>query len=320
MIRLGVIGLGTIFHTQFEALDRKRESCRLLAVCDSDPRKREVFRAELLPRLEDKPDIYQDSDDLFRDPRLDAVLIATPPATHFALAQKGLVHRKHILLEKPAATSLAELETLYKDAERHGVILHIAYHAAFGREVEWFLAHEDALRAQYRLGPLSRLECEFYDPYMEHGAVMEQKRPLGGSFMDSGVNALSVCARLTALSDFKQTDRSELTDGITVYYAQRGYRDAERGILIRTGWNMGLDQKTTLLEFAGSDGKLLLHHSEQKVIRLQGEKKEVLYRNDSTPRLVAHYDGVFADFCRAYSTGRPNREQSLQIHRLLLGE
>ncbi|MCH5191295.1 MAG: Gfo/Idh/MocA family oxidoreductase [Oscillospiraceae bacterium] len=317
MIRLGVIGLGSIFPTQLQALKQTQEIYQLLAVCDTDINKRGKFLAELLPEQKNRINIYQNSEELFQDPNIDAVLIATPPATHFALACTGIKQKKNILLEKPATMSFGELETLYQEAKLHNVILHIAYHAAFARDVEWFLKNKDLLRQNFGLDELCRVECGFYDPYMENRNVIEQKRALGGSFLDSGVNALSVCSRLTTLSDFTLVKQDDQTDGTTIYHAEHQYQSRDCTILIRTGWDLGRNYKSTSLKFSNSNGRLLLNHSNQCVIWMQGDKEEILYQDDSLPRLVAHYTGVFTDFHHACLTREANQDQSLQVHRLL---
>ena len=47
----------------------------------------------------------------------DAVVIATPTNTHFALAQKALEAGKHVLVEKPLAGNVADAEALVELAE-----------------------------------------------------------------------------------------------------------------------------------------------------------------------------------------------------------
>src|SRR5690348_1294331 len=46
------------------------------------------------------------------DPSIDAVLIATPPATHFELVKEAIERGKHVLVTKPIATSSAAAEDL----------------------------------------------------------------------------------------------------------------------------------------------------------------------------------------------------------------
>ena len=46
--------------------------------------------------------------EMLADPKLDAVLIATPISTHHALASAALAAGKHVWIEKPFASSSAE--------------------------------------------------------------------------------------------------------------------------------------------------------------------------------------------------------------------
>ena len=61
------------------------------------------------------------------DPDVQAVIIATPAATHLEIAQACLTHGKHVLLEKPLDVSLARAKTIVDLAQQHqrqlGVVL-----------------------------------------------------------------------------------------------------------------------------------------------------------------------------------------------------
>jgi predicted dehydrogenase len=62
-------------------------------------------------------------DEVLDDPDVDAVSIATPPRTHHALVKRALEAGKHVLVEKPLATSVADAEELVELAERNGLVL-----------------------------------------------------------------------------------------------------------------------------------------------------------------------------------------------------
>jgi predicted dehydrogenase len=64
-----------------------------------------------------------DADELIYDPDLDALIIATPVSTHFTLARKALAEGKHVLLEKPMASSVEEAEILINLAQQKNVLL-----------------------------------------------------------------------------------------------------------------------------------------------------------------------------------------------------
>lgn len=62
-------------------------------------------------------------EDVLTDSRVDAVAIATPVSTHYALAKLALEHGKHVLVEKPMTRTVAEGEELVELARRKGVLL-----------------------------------------------------------------------------------------------------------------------------------------------------------------------------------------------------
>jgi predicted dehydrogenase len=67
--------------------------------------------------------VTEHPDQIFDDPEVHAVAIATPVATHHALAKRALERGKHVLLEKPMTRSAAEGEELRALAEQNDVVL-----------------------------------------------------------------------------------------------------------------------------------------------------------------------------------------------------
>jgi predicted dehydrogenase len=61
--------------------------------------------------------------DIFQDPEIDAVVIATPVFTHFDLAMAALQAGKHTLVEKPLTTTPQEAEILIYEAQKRNLIL-----------------------------------------------------------------------------------------------------------------------------------------------------------------------------------------------------
>ncbi len=64
-----------------------------------------------------------DIGEMIRDPKVDAVMIATPVQTHFPLAREALEAGKHVLVEKPMTDDVAKARTLVDLAERAGRVL-----------------------------------------------------------------------------------------------------------------------------------------------------------------------------------------------------
>ncbi len=53
-----------------------------------------------------------ESDAVWEDPEIDAIVVATPAASHFELSKRALESGKHIFVEKPLATTTSEVEEL----------------------------------------------------------------------------------------------------------------------------------------------------------------------------------------------------------------
>src|SRR5213596_1802536 len=60
---------------------------------------------------------------VLEDPSVDAVVIATPAASHFALAKQVLEAGKHVFVEKPLATKVAEVDELSRRAARRNLVV-----------------------------------------------------------------------------------------------------------------------------------------------------------------------------------------------------
>ena len=105
-VRLGVVGCGSVFWTPYMSLiERLRGQGRVevVAVYDADPAKR-LAAAE---RLGLSPDLPSDTA-VCAHPDVDLVLVLTSMTEHGRLARAALEAGKHVLVEKPVATTLDE--------------------------------------------------------------------------------------------------------------------------------------------------------------------------------------------------------------------
>jgi predicted dehydrogenase len=93
-------------------------SAELRWVCDRDAR-----RLERVARRYPAARAATDYGQVLADSSLDAVVIATPVATHYPYARRALEAGKHVLVEKPFTASVREAEELIALAERRGLTL-----------------------------------------------------------------------------------------------------------------------------------------------------------------------------------------------------
>jgi|TARA_Y100000294_G_scaffold176891_1_gene200625 predicted dehydrogenase len=78
-----------------------------------------------------------DIDIALNDPDIDAIVIATPAHSHFAIAMKALQKDKHILVEKPMATSVEEVEEIGKLAEEKGLVAMVGHTFLYNSAVRY---------------------------------------------------------------------------------------------------------------------------------------------------------------------------------------
>jgi predicted dehydrogenase len=131
VITFGVIGAGAwgLNHVRMIASEPR---CALAAVADPDPDVAARVR-ELAPRAR----VVADAELVLADRAIDAVVIASPASTHAALARAALAAGKHVLVEKPLATSLADALAVADAAhaiDRVAMVGHLmVYHPAVVR-------------------------------------------------------------------------------------------------------------------------------------------------------------------------------------------
>jgi len=114
-VRIAQIGLGAWGANLLRNIDVLAE---LSWICDSDSARREQF-ARRYPNARSTDSFVE----LLADPELEAVVVATPVPTHYALARQSLEAGKHVFVEKPPAMRAAEMSELVELAEQNGKVL-----------------------------------------------------------------------------------------------------------------------------------------------------------------------------------------------------
>ncbi|HEU5430420.1 MAG TPA: Gfo/Idh/MocA family oxidoreductase, partial [Thermomicrobiales bacterium] len=121
-MRLIQIGAGG-FGRSWAELAARAPEVELVAVVDPDAAARAWAGAALgLPPAA----VVAAPDEAFVRFDADAVLIVTPPPTHHPLTLAALAAGRHVLLEKPLATSLAEAREMIAVADRAGRMLMVS--------------------------------------------------------------------------------------------------------------------------------------------------------------------------------------------------
>ncbi len=114
-VRIGVVGCGNVLGAYLPLLERlhRQGQAEWVALCGRE-RHREHARQLGVPAF------HTDYDEMLGRDEVDVVVILTPMLTHAALAKAALQAGKHVLVEKPLATSLEEGRELVALAQARG--------------------------------------------------------------------------------------------------------------------------------------------------------------------------------------------------------
>lgn len=126
VIGVGVLGCGPIAQAGHLDAVRKARGVHLQAVCDVAADLRERMTAIHQPVVS-----YADYDQMLADPEVGIVIVATADAFHAALAVRALEAGRHVLVEKPFATTVADARMLAETARRTGRMLRVGHNKRF---------------------------------------------------------------------------------------------------------------------------------------------------------------------------------------------
>ena len=108
------------------------KECQVKYVVETNPDRRQ-FIEDNFPRSKPVAGLGI----VLEDPAIEAVVIATPARTHFALAKQALACGKHALVEKPLAMSVGEVDVLEALSRRRRLILMAGHSFLFNPAVSY---------------------------------------------------------------------------------------------------------------------------------------------------------------------------------------
>ena len=178
-----IIGCGLIGKKRVLAMPA---GAKLAVACDPH-----LSRAEELAKLAQSGHAVADFQNAVSDPRVEAVFISTLNSTLQPIALAAVKNGKHVLVEKPAGISVAELDALEIAAKQTGALVRVGYnhryHPACLKALELFrggaLGPMMFVRGRYGQGGRLGYEKEWRaDP----------KLAGGGELIDQGVHLIDL--------------------------------------------------------------------------------------------------------------------------------
>ena len=190
----GVVGLGRHTRRYVGSAIAASASGYLAAVCTSDP-----AAASDIVAPWGRPSLYGQLADLLADPAVDGVFLVSPNHVHREQVLAAAAAGKHVLCEKPLATTAADGQAMVLACRDAGVALGVGYHLRHNA------VHVEARRlvAAGALGDLRYSEVRY--AHATAGAAGSPPSPWrrdpaktgGGAFMGTGVHAVDLLRFLT---------------------------------------------------------------------------------------------------------------------------
>lgn len=145
-VKIGIIGVGHMGHYHINVLVELPEA-EVVGIADID----EVRRKEIAHRYNVKA--FDDFKDLIKE--AEAVVIATPTATHYEIARKCLQEGVHTLIEKPITTDYEQAVELFEIAKKNKLVLMTGHVERYNGAVQELhnIVEEPYLIEARRLGP-----------------------------------------------------------------------------------------------------------------------------------------------------------------------
>lgn len=129
-VKWGIIGVGDVTEVKSGPAFNKIDNSEIITVM-----RRNLNKAEDYAKRHQIPNFTNNAEDIFNNPEINAVYIATPPSSHAEYAIKAANANKHVYVEKPMATTHKECLSMIEAANKNNVKLFIAY---YRRELEYF--------------------------------------------------------------------------------------------------------------------------------------------------------------------------------------
>ena len=251
---------------------------------------------------------YTDIAPMIGTEALDAVSICTPPHGRFEIAAQAIDAGLHVMLEKPPAATLSDIEALRERAEAKGVVLFTTWHSREAAGVaparEW-LADRQVLAARIAW----REDIRRWHPGQEW--IMG---PGGFGVFDPGINALSIATAIlpqplllqSAWMDVPEGRASPIAAGLSLRCGAAPV--AAEFDFLQSGpqtWDIEVDTELGTLRLAMGGS----------VLRLPGEPERVGPDHE--------YPRLYARFAELVSAGRSDVELAplrIVADAFLLGE
>lgn len=192
-LKFGLIGCGRIVKNHIEALINNQESCELVALCDIDIEKAKSVKEAFLERVENETImIYEDYKSMIKNEDIDCVVIATESGYHGEQSIFALSNGKNVLVEKPMALSLEEIDEMIYLAEKNNLKLAVAHQNRFNPAIQKLRKAIEEDRFGRIINGTARILWNRNDEYYNQAPWRGTKDLDGGTLMNQCIHNIDL--------------------------------------------------------------------------------------------------------------------------------
>lgn len=179
MINIGIIGYGGMGSYHHKELIKQADGVQVIAAYDSKPERQTAAKKAGIVT-------YESFESLLSEEQIDAVLIATPNDVHKELAIQAMINGKHVICEKPAMLSTAELDEVIAVSKETNQVFIVHQNRRWDSD---FLVIQN-LYQKKQIGELFRIESRVHGANGIPGDWRHLEKHGGGMLLDWGVHLL----------------------------------------------------------------------------------------------------------------------------------
>lgn len=244
-MNIGILGGANIAFDRFIPACMQLEGVECAAVASNSKERRNKFRDKFnVPTCE----TY---DEILMNPQIEAVYIPLPPALHYKWAKKALEKGKHVLLEKPSATSYKETEELVGLAQSRGLAITENYMFQYHSQLK---AICDMVE-QGVIGTPYLYQGRFGFPKREGDDFRYRKELGGGALLDAGGYVVKLGTILLGETSKLISAKSLFTDEFEVDIFGGILMTNDKSVIYQGAYGMDCEYQCSL-EIWGSKGRL----------------------------------------------------------------
>lgn len=248
MIRIGIICPSEIAFRRFLPSLQKATGFEYVGVAIANKEEFVGATDEVLAKERQKAQTFVDNyggkifegyGNLIGSEEVDAIYLPLPPALHFKWTKQALLNGKHVLVEKPSTTSLADTQELVSIAEEKGLALHENYMFVFHKQI----AAINEIVNSGEIGDVRLYRISFGFPRRDAGDFRYNKTLGGGALLDAGGYTMKYATTLLGMSGKLVTATANYLPGFEVEMYGSATMVNNEGVVAQLAFGMDNDYK-----------------------------------------------------------------------------